>query len=127
MERADSEDVVRFTSVEQAAFTLHTPSEVNPESRLSLQDKKEEIYIKAPSPTQETNAIYPTAGFPGVAICPQNPTFKAKQGRKSIINDGEAKLSRQAKIPCCERELQWKGRPRPSAAKDTHPTGLPHV
>ena len=58
--KSDREDAARFTSAERAAFALHTPSEVNPESRLSLQDKVGEIYIKAPSPTQETNAIYPT-------------------------------------------------------------------
>lgn len=42
--KSDSEDVAHFTSAERAAFSLHAPSEVNPESRLSLQDKKGEIY-----------------------------------------------------------------------------------
>lgn len=83
--------------------------EVNPESRLSLQDKKEEIYMKAPSPTQETHAIYPTSDsmvWPFVL-----KTQLSKQsgvGKKSIVNDGEKSCAERLRLQVLNENFNWK-------------------
>ena len=65
-----SDNVVCFTSVEQTAFAPPAPLEVNPEPRLSLQDKKKKSTQRLlPHPRNSHNL--PNKGLHGVAICTQ--------------------------------------------------------
>lgn len=52
--------------------------------------------MKAPPLPKKLTDVH-NKGLHGVALCTRNPTFKAKQGGKSIANDGEAKPCKVAK------------------------------
>lgn len=106
------DDVVCLTSIEQAASAPPTPSEVNPEPRPSLQDKKEDINPKAP-PLPGKRTQFTQQGTPWCGRA-----FKAEQGGQSVVNDGAAKLCKEAEPSGSARELRWERKPRPSAGND---------
>lgn len=83
------EDVVCLTSIEQAASAPPTPSEVNPEPRPSLQDKKEDINPKAP-PLPGNEHSLPSRGLGGVAV-------RSKQSRvdKVLLMTGQQSYAKR--------------------------------